>query len=558
MQLHDEATVEEYTKAGYWGHESWHQLLAEHADRRPDRLAVVDPANLHALAGVEPRELSWSELAAYVDAMAQQLAAAGVGREHVVGVQLPNGVALTAALLAVTRIGAVAMPFAVQLGRHEIAQAAAAAQMRAFVGAVRFGERELLADFLGYREELPSVHVVLGLGTELPDGVVPLTGERAELPGELPGLNDCVTICLTSGTESAPKGVQRCMNDWRPMALGSVDAADLGPDDVLLNPFPMVNMAGIAGMFLPWLLTGCTLIHHHPFDPQVFFGQIGRYAVTYTVAPPALLMMVLARDDLPPQLFASLKVIGSGSAPLAPAMTNGWADRFGIEVINAFGSNEGVCLAGDPATVPDRTDRARLFPRFGSPDHHWPNRASHGMQTRLVDPAGGVVEAPGVPGELRVKGPGVFAGYLPGTGGDPFDEEGYYRTGDVFEYVTDERGDPRYLRYVDRMKDIVVRGGQNISAAEVEGLLAGHPEIAEAAVVGIPDDVMGERACAFLVVRGEPLDVQDVAPYLLERGVATFKIPERVEVVDALPRNPVGKILKRELRESLGDAEVSR
>lgn len=548
MGLHDAAKVAEYTEAGYWGHETWHDLLERHVGDRPDRLAVADPLNLEQLTGIAPRELTWAQLGTEVDRIAQQLVAAGVRGGEVVGLQLPNGVSLTAALLAVTRIGAVAMPFAVQLGKHEIRQLANTASMTAFVGATRFGERPLLDEFLAYRDDLSDLRAVLAVGDPLPEGVLPLTGAHADLPDERPDPNVRVTVCLTSGTESAPKGVQRCMNDWRPMALASVDAADLGPDDVLLNPFPMVNMAGIAGMFLPWLLTGSTLVHHHPFDPQVFFGQLAKYQVTYTVAPPALLMMVLARDDIPPQVFSSLKVIGSGSAPLAPAMTNGWAEKFGIEVINAFGSNEGACIAGDPVTVPDRTNRARLFPRFGSPEHEWPNRGAHGMQTRIVDAAGNVVDAPGIPGELRVKGPGVFAGYLGGTGADPFDEDGYYRTGDVFEYAADDAGDVRYLRYVDRMKDIVVRGGQNISAAEVESLLAGHPAIAEAAVVGIPDEVMGERACAFVVPSGDAPTVDDVRDYLTGLGVASFKIPERLEVVEALPRNAVGKILKRQLR----------
>lgn len=550
--LHGDAKVAEYTEAGFWGHETWHELLSTHASERGDRMAVCDPLNFEALTGLEPRELTWSELAAYVDELAQQLSAAGIRAGHVVGVQLPNGVALTASLLAITRIGAIAMPFAMQLGKHEIAHMGAVASMRGFIGAARFGEHAPLDSFLAYRDEQSTLGPVLGLGDPLPDGVLPLVGESADLPPAPSDSNECVTICLTSGTESAPKGVQRCMNDWRPMALASVDAADLGPDDVLLNPFPMVNMAGIAGMFLPWLLTGSRLVHHHPFDPQVLFGQLARYQATYTVAPPALLMLVLARDDIPAAVFGSLKVIGSGSAPLAPAMTNGWTEKFGIEVINAFGSNEGACIAGDPVTVPDRTDRARLFPRFGSPDHTWPNRGSHGMQTRIVGAAGEVVDTAGAPGELRVKGPGVFAGYIGNTATDPFDEDGYYRTGDVFEYVADDSGDLRYLRYVDRMKDIVVRGGQNISTAEVESLLAAHPSIAEAAVIGIPDDVLGERACAFVVPAGEPPTMESIRDHLVGLGVASFKMPERIEIVEALPRNAVGKILKRNLRPTVG------
>lgn len=229
-------------------------------------------------------------------------------------------------------------------------------------------------------------------------------------------------------------------------------------------------------------------------------------------------------------------------------MTNGWYDRFGIEIINAFGSNEGACIAGDPKSIPDHTTRARLFPRFGSPDHQWPNRASHGMRTKLVDELGDEITDPQTPGELRITGPGVFSGYLSGTAAEPFDEDGYFCTGDIFEYVSDDRGDVKFVRYVDRFKDIVNRGGQNISAAEVEGLLLGHPAISDVAVIAIPDDVMGERACAVVVSPDQAPTLQEVADFLYAQGVAKYKIPESIRQVVELPRNPVGKILKRQLR----------
>jgi acyl-CoA synthetase (AMP-forming)/AMP-acid ligase II len=152
--------------------------------------------------------------------------------------------------------------------------------------------------------------------------------------------------------------------------------------------------------------------------------------------------------------------------------------------------------------------------------------------------------------ELRIKGPGVFPGYLPASGvPDPFDEDGYLRTGDILEIAGDER---QYLRYVDRSKDMVVRGGMKISAAELEGFIAGHPKVADVAVVAYPDEVLGERACAVVVPRPEAtVTLEEIVAYLREEGIATFKLPERLEIRDELPRNPLGKILKRELRDEL-------
>jgi acyl-CoA synthetase (AMP-forming)/AMP-acid ligase II len=256
---------------------------------------------------------------------------------------------------------------------------------------------------------------------------------------------------------------------------------------------------------------------------------------------------ILAKVDI-----SSLRVIGSGSAPLSSWMVAGWKDRHGIDVTNFFGSNEGVALIGDPETIPDPELRARYFPRMGAAGYEWRNRGARGMQTRLVDLASGEeITEPGRPGELRIKGPTVFAGYLGGAGADAFDEDGFFRAGDVFE-IAGEGDDLRYYRYVDRAKDLVIRGGMNISPAEIEGLLAGHPQIAESAVVGYADPVLGERACVVVVPKaGETPTLEEVVAFLRDKQIASYKLPERLEIVDALPRNAVGKVLKRDLRARL-------
>jgi len=181
--------------------------------------------------------------------------------------------------------------------------------------------------------------------------------------------------------------------------------------------------------------------------------------------------------------------------------------------------------------------RAQYFPRYAVRD--WSITMSRTTLARIVDPVTGaeITEA-GVPGELRIKGPGVFPGYL--------------KTGDICEIAGDEG---QYLRYVDRSKDLVVRGGMKISAAELEGFIAGHPKVADVAVVAYPDEVLGERACAIVVARpGETVSLAEIVGYLREIGIATFKLPERLELRDELPRNPLGKVLKRELRAELRGA----
>lgn len=562
MRLHPADREAAYTEAGWWGAPTWDELFRAHVAERPDATALVDPADRAAHLDGPARRPTWAELDAYVDRLAAVLLAEGVRRDTTVGVQLPNSVELAAAYLAVARLGAVATPFPVQHREHELGTLGALADVRAFVTATRIGTRAAAASA---RETYPDGVRVLAFGPEadVPAGALGLDAAlrtadpadpalAAHLASFTPHPGDCVTICWTSGTEATPKGVPRCANDWSPMAAASVDAAVLTGDDVLLNPFPMVNMAGIGGMFVPWLMTGAVLVQHHPFDPKVFFGQIAGERVTYTVAPPALLTVVLSQDALPPGVLSTLRIVGSGSAPLTEEMTVGWHERFGIEVLNCFGSNEGASLVSGPTTVPDHRERARYFPRFGSPEHTWDNRAAQGMRTRLVDPATGKeIDEADVPGELRLQGPGVFAGYLgrDRAQDDAFDDQGWFRTGDIFAYATDASGDMRYLRYVDRAKDIVVRGGMNISAAELEGHILAHPSVAEAAVVAVADPVLGERACAVVVpAPGVALELDGLVGFLRERRIATYKLPERLEVVEALPRNPVGKVLKAELR----------
>jgi acyl-CoA synthetase (AMP-forming)/AMP-acid ligase II len=334
------------------------------------------------------------------------------------------------------------------------------------------------------------------------------------------------------------------------MCQGTVEGPDLTRDDVLLNPFPMVNMAGINGMFLPWLKVGGLLVQHHPFDLATFLRQISQHRATYTVAPPALLTALLHNEALMAQAdISSLRILGSGSTPLAPSLLQGWHDKYGIEIINFYGSNEGIALLGTPKDIPDPAVRALYFPRYAARD--WSITLSRTTLARIVDPATGFeISSAGVPGELRIKGPGVFPGYLPASGvPDPFDSDGYLMTGDILEIAGDEL---QYLHYVDRSKDMVVRGGMKISAAELEGFISGHPAVADVAVVAYPDEVLGERACAVVVTRpGQTVTLAEIIAYLRELGIATFKLPERLEIRAELPRNPLGKILKRDLRDEL-------
>ena len=558
MRLFPEATARAFRDDGWWSGQTWSDLLERNRAQQPDAEALVDAPNRASLTYGSPRRLTWVEVDDQVDAIAAVLLTHGVRRDDVVGVQLPNCVELPMVFLALTRLGAVVSPFPVQYGRHELTGMGEAAGLTAFITVERAVGRDLAAEALVLQELLPAVRTVFVLGTHLA-GTVRLDEPVADGPRLLaehratwtPHANDCATLVWTSGTEGVPKGVPRAFGDWEVLAVAVSEVPQVTGDDVFLSPFPMTNGGGISGMFIPWLLHHTKLVLHHPFDLPVFLSQVEEERVTYTCAPPAILDALVADDSaFEEHDLSSLRAVSSGSAPLSGWMIARWERDHGVQVLNFFGSNEGTALFGDPDSMPDPELRGRYFPRYGLPD--FPYRASlhRATQTRLVDLAdGSEVTEPGRPGELRLTGPSIFAGYW-NRGREGFDEYGWYCTGDVFEIPGDQ---PHCYVLVDRAKDLIIRGGYNISAVEIEGLLIGDPTVEQVAAVAMPDERLGERVCLFVVPRdpAAPPSLDQLVARLRDRGVARFKWPERLELVADLPRNPIGKILKRELRTRL-------
>lgn len=565
MKVFPADVASHHLASGWWDGTTWDSRARASAAANPDKVALVDPANRRDFTDGEPRSLTWREVDAEADELACHLLVHGVGPGDVVGVQLPNVAELAIAYIAIARIGAATTPFPVQYREHELGTLGARAGIAAFITATSIAGRANAAAIEHLRPQIPTMRTVLAFGDNPPAGAVGLTG-RAPTASDRDRLsvhvgrhvidpNDAITICWTSGTESFPKGVLRCHGDWSAVLWTTIDSPGVTADDVLLCTFPMVNAGGLGGMFGPWISQGCTLVMHQPFDITLFLSQIADHGVTYTVSPPAVLTrLLLAPELLEAHDLSTLRAIGSGSAPLTPFLITGWEDR-GVEVINFFGSNEGLPLVADRTTIPDPAERAQFFPNFGAAGMTWRVRTAKDTSVRLVDlETEEEISEAGRPGELRVKGPTIFAGYLPPPLGEqvasaPFDDQGYYRSGDVFEYHDAER---RLLRYVDRAKDLIIRGGMNISPAEVEGLVQSHPKVAEVAAVGAPDDILGERVAVFVVPRdGQTIALDELTEHLAAQNVAKFKLPERLVVVDELPRNPVGKVLKRELRERL-------
>jgi acyl-CoA synthetase (AMP-forming)/AMP-acid ligase II len=536
----------EYRASGAWSEQRLGDLFAAAAAADPARLALVDPPNRTALDGAAPRRLDWRSLSALVDATMVSLADAGLRRDDVLITQLPNIAEYVAVYLACARLGVVISPVPMQFRRGEIEPLCKLTHARALLTVVAFKGTEH-AKLAATIADGPKVLVLGQSFAPEPRATDAARVRELELAARVHA-DDIVTICWTSGTEGVPKGVPRSHNHWIAGSVAHYDAAQIRRGDRLLNPFPLVNMAAIGGCFMSWLRAAGTLLLHHPFELPVFLQQIASEQPEYAIAPPAVLMLLLQNETLLNGVDLScLRCIGSGSAPLPPVMIKAYKERYGIEIINNFGSNEGVALCCGPIETPDPQSRSRLFPRFGRPDVDWQQRIAKITHTRLMDPESGAeVLAPDQPGEMQIRGPVVFDGYFaaPEITARSFTADGWFRTGDLFQI--DATG--RYYQFVGRLKQLINRGGVKISPDEIDAVLAEHPDVAEGAVVGYPDEVMGERICAVVVPKaGKTITVETLQDHFRARDLAKFKWPERVRIVERLPRNPLGKVVRGEI-----------
>ena len=559
MRTTPQERIEDFTNRGWWGDKTLLSLFDKAVQESPEHLALVDPADRNEFADGQPKRLRFEELAASADHLTAQFYAAGLRFDDIAVIQLPNIAELALVYLALSRLGVVVSPVPVQYGRFELTKCQEQLNPKAFISLSNFKGKNFAAE---HSAAFNDACTCFYFGDADVEGAVSLSLDSVDTDARREsaaytatidvGANDLFSICWTSGTTGQPKGVPRSHNHWIASATAAHDVAEMEDHKPLLNPFPMVNMASIGGFLFPWLMRHSTLVLHQPFDLPIFLKQIESESIDYTIAPPAVLTMLLKQRELLDNTdLSQLRCIGSGSAPLSPWMVGGFKDHYNIEVLNIFGSNEGMCLTSGPRDLPDPAERAQYFPRFGVEGFDWENRTSAMIRTRLVDLSdGSTINEPGDQGELEIWGATVFDGYWnsPQANAEVFTDDGYFKTGDVFEIAgTEEQA--RLYKFVGRCKDIIVRGGVKISPDEIDNLLAGHPKVAEAAATGFDDDVLGERVGAVVVAKpGEDVTLEDLIGFLKEKELAVFKLPEQLRVVSELPYNATGKVLRRELR----------
>lgn len=562
MILTTEEKMKDYTEKGWWGTKTVQHYLQQFVESSPTKTAVIDPLNKATLCNTPLLSLTYEQLQQKIDQVASALNEQGIGKDDIVAIQLPNVVELVISYFAILKVGAISSPIPIQYREFECLQLLQALNAKAVVTMQQINDRQYAEMYAKLQDQVPSLNTIFTF-----DGAseVSVFIDFEQQPiHELPNIdvtaNDIFTICWTSGTEGKPKGVPRSHNEWLVSAYASVDAAKLSADDRILLTFPLVNMAGIGGVLVPWVVTGGTLVLHHPFDFPTFLAQIGSERITYTLVPPSLLTMMIKNQAILSNIdISALRAIGTGSAPITPWLIHSWKDSHGVDLINYFGSNEGATFLSDAEDVPDPQLRSIYLPRFGPKELTWHNRVGKMVESKLIDvESGEEITEPNHPGELLIRGPGVFSGYwqAPEINEKAFDAEGYFRSGDLFEIIH-ENGEDRYYRVVGRLKDIIVRSGMKISPLEIEEIIQEHPSVVEVAVIPHPHRTHGEISCACVVVaEGQMITLEDVKTLLIDKKIASFKLPEKLMIVNALPRNAVGKVMKSALIDQLTDEEV--
>ncbi|MCB2107498.1 MAG: acyl--CoA ligase, partial [Rhodobacteraceae bacterium] len=360
MRTTSQAKIDEFTAKGWWGDQTISDIFSAAVAAEPSRAALVDAPNRADIAFGQPRRLTFADTQREIDNIAYALFFAGVRQGDRVLVQLPNIVEIVLMYLAIARLGAIISPVPMQYGRHELSSIASTLKPAAVVTLATF-KGQNIAEL--HRPAFSDRTPVLAFGPQangeikLIDDLIADQTRRKKFDAYVADLevsaSDTYTICWTSGTTGRPKGVPRSNNHWFSQAYAMDDAVHLNDGEVLLNPFPFVNMAAISGFLFVWLFARATLVLHHPFDLPLMLKQLQDERVAYTIAPPAVLNMLLAKKEMLNAFdLSNLRTICSGSAPLSPWMVKGFKELLNIDVVNTFGSNEGIALVSCAEDIP--------------------------------------------------------------------------------------------------------------------------------------------------------------------------------------------------------------
>ncbi len=521
--------------SGFWIDKTMDDFMSVAVAASPNKEALI--AYRHDQS--DSQRFTYRELSEKINLAAQSLHAMGVRWGDVVSVQLPNWWEFVVITLACGRIGAVMNPLMHIFRERELTYMIGFAKSKVLFIPKKYRDFDFESMIEGMRQDLPDLaHVVVvdGAGSNSFENFLTSDGLDANLSipnGAFPlKPDDLAVLMFTSGTTGSPKGVMHTSNTLVSCMNALSHRFGVGDQDVYLASTPVGHMTGYVAVVLIGLRNGGKVVLQDFWDPLQGVAIMVKEQVSYFAASTPFLNDICDVVEAQKLRLPHLRSFLCGGAPIPPVLIDRARDRVGIRVCSLWGMTE--ILSGT------LTEPARSIDKSSSSD----GRVLEGMDILIVDDSGARLPQ-GQTGRLWVRGAQVFLGYFKQADIQAFNAEGWFDSGDL-AYMDTEG----YIRIAGRTKDVLIRGGENVPVVEIEGLLLKHPAIKGVSIVGFPDLRLGERACAFVVLRDmSTFTLKDLQDYMAASKVAKQYWPEKVEVLDQLPVTPSGKIQKFKLKD---------
>ncbi len=518
-----------YVTNGYWLNKNLNDFMQERLAEAPDKVCITD-TNTHCTF----RE---------IDVMANNLASAlyrkGIRKGDVLTCQLPDCCQLMAINLAAVKLGAVCNPIIPIYHEHEVEYILQCSGAKAIFIPEVFKKRNYVQIMQNIRQRLPDLALIIVVNGNAPEGMLDFEelaqGDGTPPPDVIIDPNEVKLLLYTSGTSAKPKGVQHTHNTITCEVNNVAAHSRCNSESVMFMPAPLTHITGYLNALELPIITGCKAVIMSRWNAEQAIKIIERYKCTISGGPTPFLQQMLHSPEINQHDVSSLQLFVCGGTAIPPELIYE-AQAFGWKAVRCYGGTEFPTVTlGNPCGPVEKmaeTD-GQIF----------------GYDMRIVDEGNHILPV-GASGEIVVIGPALFIGYsTPDLDAGNFDPDGWFHTGDIGRL--DDEG---YLTITGRKKDIIIRSGENISAKEVEDLLYLHPSIEEAAIVAMPDEVTGEKACAYVKLRpGTSFSFEEMINHLLHYNLAKQKLPERLEYIDVFPYTASGKIKKYILRKDIAD-----
>ncbi|WP_097455142.1 medium-chain fatty-acid--CoA ligase [Escherichia coli] len=521
-----------YRQQGLWGDASLADYWQQTARAMPDKIAVVDN---HGAS------YTYSALDHAASCLANWMLAKGIESGDRIAFQLPGWCEFTVIYLACLKIGAVSVPLLPSWREAELVWVLNKCQAKMFFAPTLFKQTRPVDLILPLQNQLPQLQQIVGV-----DKLAPATSSLSlsQIIADNTSLTTAITthgdelaaVLFTSGTEGLPKGVMLTHNNILASERAYCARLNLTWQDVFMMPAPLGHATGfLHGVTAPFLI-GARSVLLNIFTPDACLALLEQQRCTCMLGATPFVYDLLNVLEKQPADLSALRFFLCGGTTIPKKVARECQQR-GIKLLSVYGSTE-----SSPHAVVNLDDPLSRF-------MHTDGYAAAGVEIKVVDDARKTLP-PGCEGEEASRGPNVFMGYFdePELTARALDEEGWYYSGDLCRM--DEAG---YIKITGRKKDIIVRGGENISSREVEDILLQHPKIHDACVVAMPDERLGERSCAYVVLKAphHSLSLEEVVAFFSRKRVAKYKYPEHIVVIEKLPRTASGKIQKFLLRKDI-------